>query len=256
MKYLLCVLATFFILYSCKKSPSNNESPSICSDNYIVIKGGGIINCNNLPIAKGGSLAFYVNGNPTPLYYKLAKDSFSIYYILRCGSPTSFQIVASDNNTLQRSDTITISLNFTDTLYNIGALKACGFPIDSYVKYSVDDSDYTYVSTFEYSIYFSPPNGQLSETTLMYTGSHNGLINYLVFPGDTIGTFPINDECGFSLKNYLGYNLPSTGTVTYTYYGNPGGYIAGNFNIPFTNRFNNIIDSGHLFRGSFKLNRR
>jgi hypothetical protein len=257
MKYLFCVLATFVVLYSCKKNSGNNGNPFMCSDNNIVIKGDGIINCNNLPVAKGGSLAFYINGKPTLLSYKLAKDSFAIYYFLQCNSPGSLQIVASDANTLQRSDTITIPLNSKDTLYHIGALKACGYPIDSYVKYSIDDTDYTYVSTFEDSLYFNPSPAQLSETGLKYLGySHNGLITYLIFPGDTIGTFIVNDTCGFSLKNYTGANLPSTGTVTYTYYGNRGDYIEGNFNIPFTNSFNNIMDTGHLFKGSFRLQRR
>jgi hypothetical protein len=215
---------------------------------------GTATNCGDTAF-QNGSVAVYTNYN-TVYYTSMVNGSFRAV-IPYCPSITEIESVSIDNTSSQKSDTAIQAV--TGNSVNIGLLKACGSYVDDYLLYSVDGTDTINTSNISDSLFISPfvtQYGDKLTSINFYDNIHQSYPgNYITFPGDTLGTFNVDGNCGFLWYTLYSYNLPSTGTVTYTVYGqHSGDYIEGTFNIPFTDYFYVTAGSpNHLFKGSFKL---
>jgi hypothetical protein len=71
-------------------------------------------------------------------------------------------------------------------------------------------------------------------------------------PGNSVGTFVFDGNCGLQIRQYYSFNMPPTATATFTSYGNVGGEVEGSFYVPF---IDNTDSLNHLLTGTFKLRR-
>jgi hypothetical protein len=196
-------------------------------------------NCNMAAITNG-----FVDVAIDGSLYRTAivKGNFSIT-ISRCNDmATTAQIIATDEQTSQKSNPV--SLNVTSGNYQSGNIIACGTPASQYINFSFGNTN----------INFIPPTDSLTafwngtattfnawRKVFIDTATYQNLNLY--FGGKTTGVYPIG---AFELRDLRGilYSKTAPLNIIITEYGNVNEFIAGSFSGGFKENRTGIIDTG------------
>ena len=189
---------------------------------------GNVTDCNNAPVTNGYVIFQYgyhnlravINGDGT----------FSLSTII-CSSNASFNVIATDNSSLQQSYVVNRSMQ--SSINNLGTLNACGTSIDEFINYSVNGINYAITAPVD-KLYgaVNPQNSQIGvyiQGNADSSGfSGNSVAMNIVATGiaanstqnlTSFNTRQINDSA----------NIVTPILVNITEYGAAGEFIAGNF---------------------------
>ena len=153
-----------------------------------------------------------------------------------------------------KSDTSFIPV--TGTIINTGTLNTCIHTVDQYIHYTIDGTNYVLVPQFNDSVFaakFLTPGVALTHLVRQCFGMNCSYPFQLGLPGNSVGTFIFDPNCGLQVRQYYSFNMPSTANATFTSYGNVGENVEGSFYVPF---IDNTDSLNHLLTGTFKLIRK
>jgi hypothetical protein len=192
----------------------------------LVTISGSVINCNNQPVTNG-----YIQTFDNGFFNRVAivNGTFSFTAIACTNMVTN--LVAVDNDANQQSAVQALSLVTGSN--NTGLISACGTSTVGVINYTIDGVSKTLVEpTNSLNAYFTPIGGGWT-TILDLVSSGNSNITFQ-FNGDaTIGNaHTVNDifSPGFAIDERAIAPVPLT--VTITEFGNPGGFVSGQFSGP------------------------
>jgi len=210
---------------------------------------GSATNCSGAAVANGTAVIY---ADYYHVYYtNIVNGNFRIV-IPHCNSIGTLSVVAIDNISLMQSDTSVVPV--TGTTINTGALSACATSVAQYISYTIDGTNYLLIPQLNDSIfaskYSSPYGVPLTQFDRVCSGMNCSYVFRLNVVGNSVGTFQIDGNCGLQIRQFYSFNMPNTGSTTFTYYGNVGDFVEGNFNIPFVDNTDSL---NHLLTGNFKM---
>jgi hypothetical protein len=164
----------------------------------------------------------------------------------------SVYVWAIDYDALNTSDTLEIGVS-GDSI-QLGVISACHKEVDEYVSCQIDNDTFRFVPILWDTLRVSAWDTLSAPTTYIYRSDlySNGGFHRMQFAGMAKGSFQLNWNSTFMIGRYYSFNMPATGSVTYTDYGNPGDYIRGTMNLPFVDNTDSLF---HLLKGTFKVRR-
>jgi hypothetical protein len=160
---------------------------------------------------------------------------------------------AIDLNTLTVSDTV--KLRVSGDKIDFGQLSACTRNVDEFIKCKIDNENFVYVPAYLDTLRAGGWDTLSTPTTYIY---RDGLplissrFQRMQFAGMAAGTFGVNWNSTLHIGRYYSFNLPASGRITYTSYGNVGELIKGTINIPFVDNTDSL---NHLLTGTFQVRR-
>lgn len=246
VKSCMVSLLLITLIYSCAKSDDN---PPNSVTNYKLKLIGSVKTCNGSNLTNGdliiasnqGYLSMHIlNGHfDTTLQSSDRFDSIFVWAI--------------DLNSLTVSDTLKIRVS-GDSI-NLGQISACSRNVDEYIKCKIDNDTFVYVPVLYDTLRAGGWDTLSAPTTYFYRSPANistSKFYRMQFAGMSTGTFAVNWNSTFQIGRYYSFNMPNSGSVTYTSYGNIGGFIKGTLNVPF---IDNTDSLNHLLTGSFQVRR-
>lgn len=234
------------LLYACTKSGTTAVDPIT---SYKLKLKGSVKACGGSNLTNGEVIILSDHGN---MSLHISNGSFDT----TLESSTRFDSVyvwAIDWNSLSASDTLKLRVS-SDSI-NFGNVSACAHNVDEFVKCKIGTDEFVFVPALYDSIYAAAWDTLSAPTTYIYRSDYHlsGSTFYrMQFNGMSAGTFNMNWNSSLHMGRYYGFNMPTTGTVTYTAYGNIGSYIKGTLNVPFTNNNDGL---NYLLTGSFQVRR-
>jgi hypothetical protein len=243
-----CLAGILFItlVNACTKSDTTSIDPVT---SYKLKLKGSVKACNGSNLTNGEVVILSDYGN---MSLHITNGSFDT----TLQSNTKFDSVivwAIDLNALTVSDTLKIRVS-VDSI-NFGSISACARNVDEYIKCKISTDEFVFVPTLYDSLRAGGWDTLSAPTTYFYrSDAHliNSTFYRMQFNGMSTGTFGMNWNSTFMMGRYYSFNMPNTGTVTYTTYGTIGNYIKGTLNIPFTNNNDGL---NYLLTGSFQVRR-
>jgi hypothetical protein len=247
VKSYLLSLFLITLIYSCTKSDPNPPVNTVT--NYKLRLIGSVKACNNSNLTNGDVI---IASNRGYLSVHITNGSFDT--ALQSGDKfDSIYVWAIDLNSLTVSDTMKIRV-LGDSI-NLGSISACARNVDEYIKCKIDNEMFVYVPALDDTLRVGASDTLATPTTYFYRSSatlNSSKFYHMQFAGMSTGTFGVNWNSTFQIGRYYSFNMPGTGSITYTSYGNPGGFIKGTLNIPF---IDNTDSLNHLLTGSFQVRR-
>lgn len=257
-KYLLlfiCFVCSLTIV-SCKKSETENvnQNPNQNQQQSFTVK-GALRNCAGSDITNGLIVvSCYRNGVNTEYFFdSVYNGSFSLS-IQPDNTVDSVAIFAMDLSNLKLSDTFRYKLQ--DTLLNVNIVNVCSSDILEYFRFKVDNSrEETYTPLYADSLNLFSWNytGGEPMTGFKRQCYYNCKTIEFQFDGHSVGTFPVTGRDRLFIYNWYSFNMPGTGSITYTSYGAIGQLVEGFISVPF---IDNTDSLNHLLTGSFRLKRK
>ena len=251
MKYQGSYIVGLFLLifvFSCSKEKTN-EIPN--TNNYKLKLTGQIKACNGVNMSDG-YLIIASNQGVSSIY--ITNGTFDTTFEASNAFDT-IMVWAIDLNSLKTSDTLIRAVN-ADSI-DLGQINACAWDVDEYINCKIDNEKYIYVPVLYDSLIVSAWDTLNAPTTYFYRSDNNSLLYNTKyyrtqFAGMTTGTFGVNWNSTIHIGRYYSFNMPSSGSITYNFYGNKGDYIIGTFNVPF---IDNTDSLNHLLTANFKVRR-
>lgn len=247
--YCFTGLLSVILLYSCAKTDPAPETPIDPVVNYNLRLLGSVKSCSNGNVTNGdvlvstrrGAVAIHITNGSFDTTFHSPEPIDSIF------------VWAVDLDALTTSDTMAIKISGETT--NLGQIAACAHDVDEYVRCSINNESYNFVPALYDTLLGQSWDTLSAPTTYIYRSGYpltGSKFNRMQFNGMSAGTFFVNWNSAFQIGRYYCFNPPTTGTVTYTSYGNVGGYITGNINVPFLNNNDGL---NYTLTGSFKVRR-
>lgn len=236
-------------LHSCSKTDINPQpTPTQPSTQYKLNLRGALKDCHGGSL-KNGALVMY------------SKWSVLVMDISNGNMDTTLQsehpfdtiyIWAIDYDSLKTSDTAEIVVS-GDSIH-LGVISACHQEVDEYVSCRIDSDTFRFVPILWDTLSVSAWDTLSAPTTYIYRGDlyYNGGFHRMQFAGMMEGSFHVNWNSTFMIGKYYSFNMPDSGTVTYTAYGRVGEYIRGKLQVPFIDNTDSLY---HLLTGDFKVRR-
>ncbi|QEH42976.1 carboxypeptidase-like regulatory domain-containing protein [Chitinophaga sp. XS-30] len=187
---------------------------------------GTVKNCADTPLAQG-----FVTVALEGMYYNIPVENGNFNAtITRCGSgPTTATLTAYDIDGRQSGPKVERSV--AGVTVDAGVLAACGTPIDTYIKYSLNGVEYEILPPAD-TVFFSRPSQNSSITAIGGRWGRNQYENIIfLFTGEQApGTYPVFLVDIYSDEGRLLYVREGNFTTTLSEYGTtPGSYITGTF---------------------------
>ena len=252
LKHFLVVILCLASIYSCTKSDANRNSDNTNNNtdsSYHLNISGQLKTCNNHDLTNGDLIIVTNQG------YELLHITGG-HFNTTLTSTSSFDSIviwAIDMDSLTVSDTIRMHVS-ADSI-NLGALNVCARNADEYIKCNIGSDTFVYVPMLFDTLNAGGFDTLGAPTTYFYRSSEhigNSTFYRMQFAGMTMGTFGVNWNSTIHMGRYYSFNMPSTGTVTYTSYESVGGHIEGTLHVPFVDN----TDSLHYtLTGSFRVRR-
>jgi hypothetical protein len=248
VKSYLFSLLLVSLIYSCSKS-DNNSAPNGPATEYKLKLKGLVKACNSSNLTNGDIIIVSNQGY-------LCMHISNGYFDTTLQSRNKFDSVflwAIDLNSLTVSDTLKIQVSGNSI--DFGQISACSRNVDEYIKCKIDNDTFVYVPALYDTLQAGGWDTLATPTTYFYRSSErltNSKFYRMQFAGMSTGTFGVNWNCTFQIGRYYSFNMPNSGTVTYTSYGSKGNFIKGTLNIPF---IDNTDSLNHLLTGSFQVRR-
>jgi hypothetical protein len=236
------------LIYSCTKGDPD-PIPTDPVIDYKLKLSGLVKACNNSNLTNGDVIILSNRGF-------LSIPITNGYFDTTLHSSDKFDSVfvwAIDLNALTVSDTLKIRV--TGESINLGQISACSRNVDEYIKCKIDNDTFVFVPALYDTLRAGGWDTLATPTTYFdRIGQRLGSskFNRMQFAGMTTGTFSVNWNCGFHIGRYYSFNMPSSGSITYTSYGSIGNLIKGTLNIPFVDNTDSL---NHLLTGSFQVRR-
>lgn len=252
--YLLaCCLISALIFQSCKKEETTNSNPTPNHQSFTVK--GRLQNCGGSAITRGLIVVscFSNNANYEYFFDSVYNGDFALS-IQPVNTIDSVAIYGIDLENLKLSDTLGYKL--TDTLININTLNVCATAVPEYFRFKVDDvreEIYVPLYTDSLNVHSWEYTGGEPMTAFKRQCYYNCRVIDFQFDGHAVGTFPATGRDRIFIYNWYSFNMPNTGNITYTAYGDIGDYVAGTMYVPF---IDNTDSLDHLLTGSFRLKRK
>jgi hypothetical protein len=253
MKFQSSYIAIFFLLcfvFSCTKNETNeivNPNPN----NFKLRLTGQIRTCNGTGMSNG-YLLVASNQGISSLY--ITNGTFDTTFEAS-NSFDSIMVFAIDFDSLKTSDTLFMPVN-SDSM-NLGIINSCAWNVDEYINFKIDNEKYVFIPAFYDSLEISAWDTLSAPTTYLYRTDIGNLIfnskyRRTQFTGITTGLYNIGWNSSLFIGRYYSFNMPASGSINYTYYGNIGDYITGTLNVPF---IDNTDSLNYVLTGSFKVRR-
>ena len=245
---LTLIVASMMLLQSCQKS--GGDDSIVPAPNLRLVVKGRAVDCGGANVKEG--IASIVLNNGALYYATITNGNFSTTLTLQ--EPASaVNVCATDYNSLKYSDTARVAVS-GDSVY-VGTINSCVSNVPEYFRYKIDTTNYVFVPNVEDSLLLISWNytGGEPMTTFLRRCYYNcGYAFEMQYDGHSVGTFAVTGRNRLLVRRYYSFNMPATGSITYTAYGNVGQYVTGSLSVPF---LDNIDSLNHLFTGDFKLRR-
>lgn len=251
---LLFCFTCSLIIQSCKKTDTENINPNPIQQQSFTVK-GRLKNCAGTDISSGLIVVSCYSNNINYEYFfdSVYNGSFDMslkpYNIV-----DSVAIFAIDLANLKISDTFGYKLQ--DTLLNVNTINVCSTDVSEYFQFKVDnlpEQVYTPLYTDSLNLHSWDYTGGEPMTAFKRQCSYNCKVLEFQFDGHSIGTFPVTGRDRLLIYNWYSFNMPNTGSITYTSYGAVGQFVEGSMSVPF---IDNTDSLNHLLTGSFRLKRK
>lgn len=251
---LLFIFVCSLILHSCKKGGIDNPNPIVNQQQSFTVK-GRLKNCAGLDITKGLIVVSCYSNNINYEYFfdSVFNGSFALS-IKPVHTVDSVRVFAVDLTNLKLSDTLSYKLR--DTLVNVNILNVCTSPVPEYFRYKVDNlSEEIYTPLYGDSLNLISWNYSGGEpmTSFQRKCYYNCKAIEFQFDGYSVGTFSVTGRDRIFIYPWYSFNMPNTGSITYTTYGSLGQYVVGSMNVPFVDNTDHL---NHVLTGSFRLKRK
>jgi hypothetical protein len=246
IQYYLAGILLIILINACSKTDTTVIDPVT---SYKLKVKGSVKACGGGNLTNGEVIILTDHGN---IALRITSGSFDTSF----ESSTKFDSVyvwAIDWNSLKASDTLKIRVSSESI--DLGNISACVRNVDEYVKLNIGTDEFVFVPTLYDSLLVSAWDTLSAPSTYIYRSDYRlstSKFHRMQFNGMAAGTFNMNWNCGFFMGQYYSFIMPSTGTITYTEYGNAGGYIKGTINSPFNNNTDGL---NYVLTGSFQVRR-
>lgn len=250
---LVILIGSVLSLGGCKKSEPQTPAPE--QKQSFTVK-GLLKTCAGADVSPGLVVVLAYRDRIWYEYYidsvQTGTFNFSIQPI---GKVDSIAVFGIDLTNLKISDTFKIKLQ--DTLINLNSVRVCANNISEYFRYKVDNT--------KEQIYIPVLFDSLNLVSWEYTGGwpmtsvrrkckyNNCDAIEFQFDGYTVGTFSVTGRNRLFISPWYSFNMPNTGSITYTNYGAIGEYVTGTLNVPFVDNTDSL---NHILTGSFRLIRK
>jgi hypothetical protein len=252
IKHFLAVFLFLAAIYSCTKSDVNRNADNTNNNRdstYHLNISGILKTCNNRDLTNG-DLVIATNQGYEMMHITNGRFDTTLTSERRFDSVIVWVL---DMDSLTVSDTIRIHVS--EDSINLGTLNACTRYVDEYVKCNIGNDTFVYVPMLFDTLRAGGFDTLGAPTTYFYRSSQhisNSNFYRMQFAGMSTGTFGVNWNSTFQMGRYYSFNMPSSGSITYTSYDMEGGYIKGSMNIPF---IDNTDSMNYTLTGSFKVKR-
>jgi hypothetical protein len=253
--YVLSILLIWILIgNSCKKSETETEKPVSEQSQSFTVK-GRLKTCTGTDVSPGLIVVLTFKDKISTGYYfdSVFTGSFSLN-IQPAEKADSIAVFGVDLKNLRVSDTLKYKLQ--DTLININTLTVCGVNITEYLRFKVDNSTeqiYTPLLSDSLKLVSWEYPGGWPMTSFLRQCRYNCRTIELQFDGHSAGTFPVTGRNRIFIYNWYSFNMPATGSITYTSYGTIGQYVTGSMSVPFVDNTDSL---NHILTGSFRLKRK
>lgn len=245
--FLIAIFSLSFFL-SCTKEDEKIENTITT---YKLRVKGNIKSCNNSNLSNG-----YLLINCNNEFYSIYINNGFIDTTFQSNYPFDSLIAYSiDLDALKTSDTTIAALK--SDFINLGIINTCARDADEYINFKINDEKHVFIPVYYDSLYVNASDTLNASTTYMYRMDYGNILynskyRRTQFNGITTGTFAPHWNSSVHIGRFYAYNMPTSGTITYTTYGEVGSYITGTVNLPFTD---NVDKLNYTVTGSFKVRR-
>lgn len=251
---LFCFLC-YLVIQSCKKNETQAPNPNPNQQQSFTVK-GSLKNCAGSNISYGLVVVICYRNKVGYEYFfdSVYNGSYALSIQPYNKNLDSVAVFGIDLANLKQSDTFGYKLQ--DTLINVNTINICSSDVSEYFRFKVDNMpevvhtplyyDSLYLHSWDYP-------GGFPMTDFKRQCSYNCRVIEFQFDGHSVGTFPVTGRDRIFIYNWNSFNMPNTGSITYTSYGTIGQYVEGYMSVPF---IDNTDSLNHLLTGSFRLKRK
>ena len=252
MKNISLFSILIFLLYlvsSCGKEPVVNNNNNNPSNNRLTISGIAK-SCNGSSVGNGYLI---IMTNTCELTYYPIVNGVIDTTIESNNNLDSILVWAVDLDSLKTSDTLWLGIN-NDSL-NLNDITVCHNDVDEYIRCKINNETYTFVPASIDSLKISTWDTLNAPTTYFYRRGYsfmNSPFYQMQLSGMALGTYYVNWNSSIQIGRYYSFNMPNTGYISYTKFGQIGDYIEGVLNVPFIDNTDNL---SYTLTGDFKVRR-
>lgn len=213
---------------------------------------GTVVNCSNAPVSDGMIIMYVSNTPNSKTVYNTPVTNGSFTFSTAACPNMELTYVAIDNNANQQGTSQTTTLAAGSN--NLGQLTACGTSTVSFINYSVDAGPMIMLAEPADTIYSSYQNGSGNIATIGTVQNLMPDLQFSYFGLNTLGSdHTVSDlwSISFAGPSHRA-RIPVPLPLTFTEFGDVGGFIAGSF----SGNVENFDDgSPHTISCSFRVRR-